>query len=50
MIVSHENVKKFLLDVVRQSSFPGEIVEFVAAVKKELAAAEIEKPKEEVQP
>lgn len=42
MIVSGPNVKKFLLDVIRQTNFPGDMVEFVAAVKAEVAAATFE--------
>jgi len=45
MIVSNENVKKFLLDVINQTNFPGSLTEFVAAVKLEIARAEIDKPK-----
>lgn len=41
MIVSSESVKQFLLQVIDQAAFPGKMVEFVAAVKAEVAAAEI---------
>ena len=44
MKVSDEKVAKFLLEVLNQSSFPGHMVEFVAAVKAELAAATVEQP------
>lgn len=42
MIVSSENVKRFLLEVIEQAAFPGKMVEFVAAVKGEISAAEID--------
>jgi len=44
MIVSNENVKKFLFDLLNQASFPGNLVEFVAAVKREVATAQVEPP------
>ena len=48
MTVSTEQVKKFLLEVINQSSYPGHMSEFVSVVKKEVTEATIEagdKPK-----
>ena len=42
MIVSSENVKRFLLEVIEQAAFPGKMVEFVAAVKAEITNANVE--------
>jgi len=48
MIVSSENVKKFLLDVINQTNFPGAMTEFVSAVKLEVARAETEKARPQI--
>lgn len=42
MIVSSQNVKNFLLDVINKANIPGQYVEFVSAVKVEISNAEIE--------
>ena len=39
----HEDVQKFLLEVIDQTNFPGKMAEFVAQVKALLASAEIPK-------
>jgi hypothetical protein len=44
MLVSNENVKKFLHDVIQQTNFPGHLSEFVSAVKREVATAQVEPP------
>lgn len=45
MIVSNENVKKFLLDVINQTNFPGAIAEFVQSVKFEVSTAKTQSVK-----
>ncbi len=41
MRVSSVEVKQFLFEVVSKSAFPGSLSEFVSAVKREIAAAEV---------
>ena len=41
MIVSSQDVKQFLLDLIDQASYPGKMIEFVVAVKQEIAAADV---------
>jgi hypothetical protein len=40
-VLPHEDVKKFLIDVIEQSNFKGSMVEFVSTVKQILVDAEI---------
>jgi hypothetical protein len=39
----HEDVQKFLLEIIDQTNFPGKMAEFVAQVKALLTNAEIPK-------
>lgn len=41
MEVSSEQVKRFLLELIDTSTFPGKIAEFVAMVKKEVQSATV---------
>jgi len=40
-LLPHEDVRKFLLEVIAQTNFPGSMSEFVSGVKVQLTAAEI---------
>lgn len=40
-VLPHQDVQKFLLDVIEQSNFPGRLVEFVSGVKELLKTAHI---------
>lgn len=46
MIVSSQNVKNFLLDVINKAQIPGQYAEFVAAVKAEVVDAQIAPPQD----
>lgn len=41
MQVSSEAMKRFLLELVRQGSFPGHMSEFITAAKAEIASAAV---------
>jgi len=40
-LLPHEDVRKFLLELIAQSNFPGAMSEFVSTVKLQLTAADI---------
>jgi hypothetical protein len=40
-ILPHEDVRKFLLELIAQSNFSGSMSEFVSAVKEQLNSADI---------
>jgi hypothetical protein len=40
-LLPHEDVRKFLLELIAQSNFPGAMSEFVSGVKGQLTSAEI---------
>lgn len=40
-VLPHEEVQKFLIDLIDQSNFKGSMVEFVSTVKQILTDAEI---------
>lgn len=40
-MLPHEDVRKFLLEMIAQTNFPGSMSEFVSGVKSQLNAAEV---------
>lgn len=42
MVLPSDDVRKFLLDAVNQLNFPGQMVEFVVGVKRQIAQASIQ--------
>lgn len=41
MIVSSQDVKQFLIELIDQANYPGKMIEFVFSVKQEVASADV---------